>query len=197
LSTEEIIRLLFSFLGGGLVAGILNWIRTNAADKKARRVERLTQQLMNLYGPLYFFTSQNEQMFNLSDQIHEAYTIEYAQPEWSQNEHTQAAVGEEARQTIDLANRYIAVVTDNNEKVIDKISNNYSYIDTDDTEIFQQFIVDYTRFKTEVSEEGITATPFRIYMRLGSISFMRPQFIERVRQKFHTKVRELRGYQAS
>jgi hypothetical protein len=32
-SIEELIRIIFSFLGGGLVVAILNWIRLNTSEK--------------------------------------------------------------------------------------------------------------------------------------------------------------------
>lgn len=197
MSTEEIIRLIFSFLGGGVVVGIMNWIKTIHSDKITRKVEYLTTQITNLYGPLYFFTAQNEQMFNLSRQFHGAYNAEYVQQEWSQDEHTQIPLREEANRVIDLANKYIVVVIKNNDKVMDILSNNSSYIDRDDIDIFKQFIVDYTRLKTEINEDGQMITPFMIYKRMDSeISYMRPQFISRVKQKFYAKVGELKSYQA-
>jgi len=41
MTTEEIIRLVFSFLGGGLVVGLLNWLRANQAEKRRRKVSAL------------------------------------------------------------------------------------------------------------------------------------------------------------
>lgn len=34
METEEIIRLIFSFLGGGIVVGLMEWIRLNSNEKK-------------------------------------------------------------------------------------------------------------------------------------------------------------------
>lgn len=136
-------------------------------------------------------------MFTLSRKFHGAYNAEYVNQQWSQDEHTQKQLREDADKVIDLANKYIGVIINNNDKVIDIISNNSSYIDRDDIEIFNQFIVDYTRKKIEIDEEGKMVTPFMIYKRLDSeISFMRPQFISRVKQKYYAKVAELKNYQS-
>jgi hypothetical protein len=197
MSTEEIIRLIFSLIGGGLAVGILNWMRTIRAEKISRRVEHLTNQITKLYGPLFYFTSQNEQLFNLTRKFHGAYDIEYCQTKWSEDQQTQETIREESIKTIDISNKYIEVVQNNNHKVVDIISNNYSFIDIDDIEIFQKFIVDYTRLKTEIDAEGKMVTPIRIYLRIEEISFMRPEFIKRVSLKFNKKLAELKSYQKS
>lgn len=71
------------------------------------------------------------------------------------------------------------------------LRNNYSYIDIDDVEIFRQLVVGYTRLKIELDESGRLNTPLKIYEHLGNISFMRPEFIKRVKEKFDSKKREL------
>lgn len=37
MATEEIIRLIFSFVGGGLVAVLLDWLRNYFSEKKAQK----------------------------------------------------------------------------------------------------------------------------------------------------------------
>jgi hypothetical protein len=197
MSTEEIIRLIFSFLGGGIVVAIMNWIKTIHSEKITRKVEYLTKQIINLYGPLYFFTSQNEQLFDLYRKFNQAYDKEFVQKKWAEDEQTRTAVRKDAMNTIDTANKYIALVRSNNDKIADIISSNYSYIDENDIDIFKQFILDYTRLKTEMNINGEVTTPLRIYMHIEEISYMRPQFIGRVMQKFNSKIGELRRYQAS
>jgi len=118
MTSQEIIRLIFSFLGGGLVAGILNWLRSSISERTSRRIQDLQDQIRHLYGPLYFFTSQNENLFKLNKKFHEAYTAEYSSKEWSDDEHTQEALDKETSKTLDTANEYIEIVKNNNEKVI-------------------------------------------------------------------------------
>ena len=191
MTTEEIIRLILSFLGGGLVAGLLDWFRVHHSEKKARKISNLQAQIQNLYGPLQFFTSQNESYFELNDKFHKAYQAEYVGQNWSQDAETQKAVGQEATQTLDIANIYIEMVTKNNESILEILRNNYAYIDPEDVEVFRQLVVDYTRLKTEVGKSGRLTTPLRIYEHIGSISFMRPKFIKKVKEKFNAKKREL------
>lgn len=191
MTAEEIIRLIFSFLGGGLVAGLLDWFRAHRSEKKARKISDLQAKIQNLYGPLQFFASQNESYFELNDKFHKAYQAEYVGKNWSQDETTQKHLEQETKQTLDIANTYIRMVTKNNENILEILRNNYAYIDPEDVEVFRQLVVDYTRLKTEVGESGRLNTPLRIYEHIGSISFMRPEFIKRVKEKFNAKKREL------
>lgn len=191
MSSEEIIRLLISFLGGGLVAGILNWLRASRAEKRSRRIEFLSNQLQKVYGPLYFYTSQNEKFFEHSRKILGAYDVEYASKEWSDDKLTRDTLDEETKTTIDLSNDYIGFVKKNNLKVIEILNENYSFADSDDFEVFQEFMVNHVRLHTETKEHGGGGVPHRIYQHLGSISFMRPAFMERVKTKFFRKREEL------
>ena len=72
---EEIIRLVISFFGGGLVAGILAWLRAAISERKSRQIDYLNNQIRNLYGPLFFFVSLNENLFKLNDKFHVAYPV--------------------------------------------------------------------------------------------------------------------------
>ena len=191
MTSEEIIRLIFSFLGGGLVLGILNWIRVALSEKKDLRIKELNEQIRNLYGPLYFFASQNDKCFRLNDSILKAYRIEYVEEKYSQDEHTQENLRKEATLTLDIANAYVSLVTQNNEKLIEILKNNYSYIDPEDTDVFQQFVVDHNRLKTERDESGRLKTSLEIYHHVGEISFMRPEFIRTVSAKFTAKKNEI------
>lgn len=186
---EEIIRLVFSLLGGGLVVGLLNLWHTNRQEHKRRRIESIRSELEELYGPLQFFTSANSQLFNLADKLNEAYTDEYVNKRWSDS--ARESVREAAQQTLDLSNQYIKQVVENNRHILEILTRNYALIDPDDTEVFAQFIVDYTRGKTEYGESGLK-TPFEIYERLGSVSFMRPEFITAVDKRFKAKKAELK-----
>ncbi|MCK4223785.1 MAG: hypothetical protein KAX39_01310 [candidate division Zixibacteria bacterium] len=191
MTSEEIIRLVFSFLGGGLVAGLLDWFRAHRSEKKALKVSAMQAQIQNLYGPLQFFASQNESYFELNKKFMEAYEAEYVGKKWSQDETTQKNLEQETEQTLEIANTYVRMVTKNNESILEALRNNYAYIDTDDVEVFRQLVVDYTRLKTEFGESGRLNTPLRIYKHIGSISFMRPEFSKRVKEKFNAKKKEL------
>jgi len=191
MTPEELIRLVISFLGGGVVAGILNWVFSAKSASKARKTESLTQQLNLFYGPLFFFVSQNDDMFKLNSKFQTAYKAEYTGDKWNQYEDTQKNFRAATSCTLDIANKYVDVVKNNNEKIVEILLHNYSFIDSDDVEVFQQFMIDYTRMKTEVGKEGTLQTPFEIYLRIGDISFMRPEFIEKVKSKFYLKKQQL------
>ena len=196
MSTEELIRLIFSFLGGGTVVGIIEWIRQISAAKELRKFDYLNKQLINLYGPLYFFTSQNEILFKLNEKLGEAHKIEYEDVKWSNDKDTMEGITKESTITNELRNSYMSVAVENNDKILDLLKNNYQFIDTSDVIIFQEFITDYVRFKKEINEDGNIKTPLRIYIRIGSISFMKPEFINRVAEKFNLLNQEIKKYQA-
>jgi hypothetical protein len=191
MTTEETIRYILSFLGGGLIASLLDWFRAHHSEKKARKVSNLQTKIQNLYGPLQFFASQNESYFEFNKKFLEAYQAEYEGKSWSQDETTQKNLEQETMKTLEIANAYIRIVTKNNESILEVLRNNYAYIDPEDVEVFRQLVVDYTRLKTEVDEYGRLNTPLRIYKHVGNISFMRPEFINRVKEKFNAKKKKL------
>ncbi len=184
MSAEEIVRLVFSFLGGGLVAGLIDWWRTARTERRNRQIEFLRSQLQNLYGPLQFFTSSNAQLFKLNSQFHEVLTHEYINKKWSEEYNTRENVSKDVSQTITIANSYIEQIVQNNEQILRILTDNYHLIDPADAEMFAQFIVHFTRLKTEIDESGRLKTPFLIYQQLGNISFMPSEFIDTVSKRF-------------
>jgi hypothetical protein len=179
--------LIVSFLGGGIVSAAINWVRSERADKKERKIKFLDDQLRNLYGPLYYFVSQSEKCFELNDRFHKAYNEEFIQEKWSKDALTQERLCVRAGQTLELANQYIAEVKSNNHKIKEILDNNYSFIDPDDVDVFMFFNEHYLRFNKEIEESGKLMTPDGIYEKIGDISFLRPEFIERVKLKFKNK----------
>ncbi len=111
MKVEEIIRLIISFLGGGLVIGILAWVRTNRAERIGRRVAFLRDRIEHLYAPLHFFATQNRSFFELNDKLHQAYTEEFIDKKWSNNRATQENISKQADATLELTNEYIKLVT--------------------------------------------------------------------------------------
>jgi type I restriction-modification system DNA methylase subunit len=88
---------------------------------------------------------------------------------------------------LNIANRYLQEVNLNNTKIKEILDNNYSQIDPDDIDIFMLFVEHFLRYKKEIEDQGKLTTPISIYERIGDISFLRPEFIERVKLKFKQK----------
>ena len=192
----ETMNLIFSLLGGGIAVAIIEWIRKIAAEKESRKIEYLSIQLKNLYGPLYCFSSYAEQLFELSNNIQKLYKTEYEDQKWSQEKTTQENIEIETTNTRNISTSYILKVKSNNCVLQKIIEENYSYIDLDDIDIFQNFIRNITRYKTEYDESDNLLLPHRIFIKLDNISFLRPEFIERVRFKYNMKQKEIKKYQA-
>jgi hypothetical protein len=181
---EEIIRYLLSFLGGGFVAAAGNWVHSSWSARRAREVEMLREQMRLLYGPLFFFTSQNEELFKLTGNVQDARREFFEDKKWSNEEQTLEALSKQHLATIELANTYVERVVKNNEKVMDILEKNWHLVDPGDIEILSRFQVDYTRYLVEAKEQGATGVPFSVVMKLGNISFMHPDVIARTRATF-------------
>ncbi len=130
-------------------------------------------------------------MFELNKRFHDAYTKEYVEKKYSIEEYARKILEKETKETLDIANKYIAIVENNNLRVKEILDNNYSLIDPDDIELFLLFYEDHIRLITERDEEGRIKTPVRIYQQIGHVTFLRPEVIERVKKKFLNKKKDL------
>lgn len=193
MSVEEIIRLIFSFLGGGLIVGLLNLWYAGRSESKARRIDFIRSQLQELYGPLQFFASCNAKLLDLTKALNDAYIQEYEETQWSRREATQDRLRQAASQTLDIINQYMKQVQENNEHILTILESHYSLSEPPDIEHFDQFIVDNRRLKTEVEECGRVElkTPLEIYQHLDKIALTRAEFIEAVDMRFNEKKAEL------
>jgi len=185
--TSEIVRYIMSFLGGGFAVAVGNWLYSAWSSRKQQEIDYLRDQLRSLYGPLFFFTSQNERLFEINKKIHDAYKIEFIDTSWSSDQLTRQRVKERAEATIVLANDYITRAVRNNDRVMQVLETHWHLADPEDILIFSQFQVDCVRLHEEVSEKVPIRTPDAIYDSLGDISYMRPEFITRVRDKVKLK----------
>ena len=105
MTLEELFRLVSSFVGGGLTAGLLAVWNGSRLERKRQRIESLNVQIRELYGPLQFFTSSNAKFFELYDKFQVAYKKEYIEQQWSEEQLTQVRVGESAGQALGMANQ--------------------------------------------------------------------------------------------
>jgi hypothetical protein len=189
-TTDDISRLVISFLTGGLIVAFLNALFANRTERSKRRVEFLTKQLQSLYGPLYYFANLNQQLVALSAKLDNAYTTEYCEVNWSDDESTQRAIGEQASKTIDLINQYARIRNENNAKMVEILVSNWYLIDPEDAEMLQEFVTACIRHRTEVGSERLN-TPLRIYRRVGPIISYQSTFVEKLRDAFEEKNAEL------
>jgi hypothetical protein len=83
MAASDIPQLVGSFIGGGVASAIINLFHANRVARKAQETNFLNAQLAQLYGPLHFFASQNEQLFKLSDNVQQQYAKHFA-GRWSE-----------------------------------------------------------------------------------------------------------------
>ena len=179
------LQLIISFLGGGILVALINWARTSRSERAARKHEFVKEQMTKVYGPLFFFVGITEAMFALNDKFHKAYNEHFVDQKWSTDPYTTENLKKESGATLQIANHYVKIVRENNFKIMDILRENYAYIDPEDTEIFQQFIVDHLRMEGEFKEEK--PLEIEIYYKVGEISYSRKEFIELVKKRFAEK----------
>jgi hypothetical protein len=173
-----------SIVGGGLIGAVVNWISSSRAARRAREADFIRDQLRLLYGPLFFFTSQNDELFKLAGNVQDVRRAIFEDKNWSTDEHTQAALGQQHMATIEMANAYVERVVKNNERIMDILENNWHVVDSGDIEVLSRFRVDYTRYLVEVMGPGKKDVPLSVVRQLGPIPFIRPDFIACVRTTF-------------
>jgi hypothetical protein len=198
---------LAAFLGNALCFALMGylgktWIEhrlTGALAQRARRADYLRAQLTNLYGPLAFLIEASARCLESQKAIVEKgseYFSRYTSPG-------------SARATTDMdlmlktANRYIDErVQENNVKCIDLLRAQWGWLDHDDVEIAGRFIGEMDRLAVEFPD-GRRLLPLPLYVdgaldkALETPSFIRPEFIDRVREKLAAKQRELSGLTGS
>jgi hypothetical protein len=187
------LQLIISFLGGGIIVALINWARIMRSERTSRKHDFLREQIGRLYGPLNFFVGLTEALFELNNRFHQAYNEHFVNQEWSNDARTRETLRREAEATLELANDYVGMVNDNSAKIVDILREHYAYADPDDTEIFQRFIIDHLRMKREAA--NLTETPFEVYLRVGQISFSRPEFLDLVKKRFSEKNKAIQSVQ--
>ena len=180
-------------LSSGVTATIMEHFFNNRRDEQNRKLEFLEKQLTNLYGPLYWLISQSEKLFELQGKVMKAYDEEYcdSSKKYSQEKQTQDALKQETSITIEVANDYVVKVEENNKQMMVVLNNNYSYIDTDDIELFQLFYEHKVRNETEYGQERRLKLPTSIYRKIGNVSFLKQEVIDRIKNKFLDKKEKL------
>ncbi len=187
----NVVALVVSFIGGGVISALINWARVQSADRKERRIRFLNDQIRNLYGPLHYYVSQSEKLFEITDRFGKAYDEEFVKKEWSSAEFVRKTLDKETKVTIDIQNEYIHVVEQNNIKIQEILDSNYALIDPSDIDILLRFFEDHIRLRIERDSDRKTRTPHVIYEQVGDISFLCPEVIERIKERFLSKKKEL------
>ncbi len=187
------LQLIISFMGGGILVALINWTRTARSERTTRKHDFIKEQIANVYGPLYFFVGITEALFGLNQKFHQAYNEHFIDQKWSTDTHTRVSLRKEIDATLQIANDYVGIVRDNNAKIVDILRENYAFIDPEDTDTFQQFVIDHMRMEREFKAGQPLETPHEIYFKVGEISFCRKQFIELVKAKFVEKNKTLKS----
>ena len=88
---------LITFLGGGILGAAINYVSLFRSEKEKRHSTYVHEQPNRLYGPLYFFSSQNEKIFELHKLIMDGYDEHFIKTKWSKNPQTQETLRRESK----------------------------------------------------------------------------------------------------
>lgn len=175
---------LMALLGSGVGVAIVTALFQIWATMRQGELQIIQNQLSGLYGPLYYFTCLNKALFDLYNDYHKAYDEEFKDTNIAPE--SMESFKEEATALLDEANSYINTeVMQNNAKIIELLEKNWHLIDPDDVEIFSKFQIDMARLKRSEGQSFRAAISLK--ERLGNVSFMRPDMIERAEAKWRLK----------
>ena len=185
MGTEEIVRYVMTFVGGGMAVAIITWMKEARSASRQREVAYLQDQLRSLYGPLHCLTSQNMETMKRSVKLQDA--LNPNNKVGPSEQEIPPARGAEADKIIDLSNAYSAKFKENNSRIGQLLEANWSLIDVEDVELFLAFLVDCARMQVEVDEKHAEGLAFRVRQHLGEIYYVRPEFVERVTAQWNAK----------
>jgi hypothetical protein len=184
---STLLSFFLSFLGGGLVAATLNWIRVARSESRALRANRVRQQLDKLYGPLFFVTSQANKILEISRRHSEGFRIEYIE--------SKSGASDEVMAAIDVDNEYAKELHNLAKEASVIMRGAYSYIDPEDVGVFQDVVIDALRLTIEREDCGKMKTPLEIYEHVGEMHFFRESFIMLIEQRFIEMRKELVSFE--
>lgn len=178
MESEELLRYLLSFLGGGVTVALINWARTDRATRRELESEYLRSQLSRLYGPLYYFASQNEELGTLVTRLRSAY-----------DEIRGKIIPREEEATKHLLYAYVDQVLQNQTRMCDLLEAHWYLLDEDDFGPLSQFQTHVTRARSELSPDRDfrTSIPIKVYSVVGPISSSHPDVLEIARTRVHEK----------
>jgi hypothetical protein len=175
---------LMALLGSSAGAAIITALFQIWATMRQGELQIIQNQLIGLYGPLYYFTCLNKALFDLYNNYHKTYNQEFKDTNIARE--SMEAVQKEATALLDEANSYINTeVMQNNTKILKLLEQNWHLIDPDDVEIFSKFQIDMARLKRSKGQSFRTALSLKEH--LGNVSFMRPDVIEAAEAKWRFK----------
>jgi hypothetical protein len=171
-------------------------------EKRKLRAEYVRGQIDKLYGPLAFFVESSDRHIATNRAIIEAYDqhfgVRWERGEYSLDHETQEKLMKQQESVLTTANRYMALVVANNKKSIEILGEGWGWLDVDDIPSAGQYLTDIARHAVEFEEEGRKLPPQFYFVgnpkgSLDIVSFIRPEFIRRIREKLSAKQRELAG----
>lgn len=182
--------LIANILGSGITVAVINWFYQHRSGRTNRRSAWLERQLQQLYGPLCYLISANEELLRHVRLLEGAFEVEYTGKTFSDIAHE--SISKEVKDTINVQNRYTQLMIDNNSEAVRLIRDHYAFIDLEDATLMQELVMDSVRWEQEARiREPDTRLPLRIALTVPPVRFHRAETVERIKTKFAQKQAEI------
>lgn len=177
----NILQLLITFLGGGMVAIIIQVIFGFFQRKNERYFNFLKEQISLVYAPLYFLIIQNEIIQVVVEEFCKAINKE-------KNGHEDKMdINFKDSDIISEINGYINEIVDNNKK-IKTLLDNYSYLlDFSDLKILEIFLNNFIRLMHDTNGKLGASNKEKFHMGKTNISLIDPELNKQIKNAFLEK----------
>jgi hypothetical protein len=128
-----------------LVVAAVTWVMQLRKDRVTRHADRLLQQLQSLYGPLYFYTSENGDLARTSYGMNEAHKVLYE----GESGLAPPIVERESDRTLAIRDKFGDKLLKNNARIARIITKHWPLIVPSDADRLQEFIREWNRYNLE------------------------------------------------
>lgn len=181
-------QLIGAFLAGGLSGAIVTGVIDVLRQRTDRGFNLLNDKIKLLYGPLYYYLSQNKKLFEASDTLLKAGSKAYHNCGGGMD------MVHGVNKTILVAQVYFSQVKQNNKKIIKILEENFCLAESNDYDSFIEFTKDYFRLVFEKPNADGGGAPFEVAIELPPISILDPKFFEMVEASYMRLSKRLEDY---
>jgi hypothetical protein len=128
-----------------LLVAVVTWAMQLRKDRVSRHADRLLQQLEKLYGPLYFYTTENGDLAKTSYGMNEAHKALYE----GDVQLAPPIVEKESERTLTIRDKFGDKLIKNNARIARVITKHWHLIIPADAARFQEFVREWNRYNLE------------------------------------------------
>lgn len=194
MTTQEITIAVAGILGGGLVATIVSIVAQHWSARRATERAYLADALRHVYGPVFRLLTESRDLLALAKKVEDAASEHFGGNEWPES--IQEKISQQMSTTIDVQNKYCAVVAQKVDEVIKIANDNWFLIDVGDYDVYNDMRRERHRSTIESATSPGKGMPFMIRQKLGTTSFYKEEWASRIESRYRgmmSRYRKLSG----